>query len=61
MGVTETTKQNETDQSQARGMVAIDRSLLDRVRETAHKHGFRIQALVEQGIKLRLAQLEESK
>ncbi len=44
-----------------RGMVEIDRGLLDRVRNAANKHGFLIKALVEQGIRLRLAQLEESK
>jgi len=38
--------------------VVIDRDLLARVREAARKHGFLIKALVEQGIKLKLAQLE---
>jgi len=39
--------------------VVIDRALLERVRAAANKHGFLIKALVEQGIKLRLAQLEK--
>lgn len=41
------------------GMVEIAPDLLQRVREAATKYGFKIKALVEQGIRMRLDALKK--